>query len=327
MKKALLLSLLLLLSGCSFESILALGEVDKVEVVKKNASISHYRAYFTRTQLKPIKNNQKYIYFYNKNKKDLAILLHRYDAYYLYSLYHPENRTIVIQEKTKKPYNYVKKILRQKGYQETSPSKVNATSRVALRRYKGIKTLLVEIKDYSRLQARYKKAIQSYDARIIQNIKTALPSSFISSYYENYVKKASSEAEHTQLQVIADKLHLDKIDTKASNEKAVQEALAKETPDLPKMPMNPTSASFDYYANEASYFELNTYLNQKNVKDSLSFNQYTQLRQRHARLKEEKILKEGSLETLISLYKSNKNPKYKKRILQLMKKAQEQPNL
>jgi len=35
------------------------------------------------------------------------------------------------------------------------------------------------------------------------------------------------------------------------------------------------------------------------------------------------MLKDGSLEELISSYKTNKNPKYKKRILELMKEAQQ----
>jgi hypothetical protein len=322
MKKALLLSLLLLLNGCSFESILALGEVDKVQVVSKNASVSHYRAYFTRTQLKPIKNNKKYLYFYNKKQKDLAILLHRYDKYYFYSLYHPKKSTMVINANEKIRYNNIRKALSRKGYRETTPSEVAATSKVALRRYKGIKTLLVEIKDYSSLQSKYKTAIRTYDAHKIKSIKTKLPHAFIDIYYQQYAQKASTETEHTQLKIIAKKLNLDEPETKViDEEKEVQEALAKEIPEEPVV-IKP-SVPFNYYMQEASYHELDTYLAKKDTKNTLSFNQYTQLKQRHATLREEQLIKEGSLEELISLYKTNKNPKYKKRILELMKKAQE----
>ena len=324
MKKALLLSLFLLLNGCSFESILALGEVDKVQVVSKNASVSHYRAYFTRTQLKPIKKNQKYLYFYNKKKKDLAILLHRYDKYYLYSLYHPKQSKIVINTNKKTRYRDIKKVLKRKGYRETIPSSVAATSKVALRRYKGIKTLLVEIKDYSALQAKYKTAIKTYNAQKIKHIKTKLPHTFIDDYYKQYAKKASTEAQHTELKTIAKKLNLEEPETKAiDEEKKVQEALAKEVPEEIEEPITQNTIPFDYYAQEASYHELDTYLAKKETRDAISFNQYTQLKQRHSKLQEEQILKEGSLEELISLYKTNKNPKYKKRILELMKKAQE----
>jgi len=323
MKKALLLSLFLMLNSCSFESILALGEVDKVQVVSKNASVSHYRAYFTRTQLKPIQNNHKYLYFYNKKKKDLAILLHRYDKYYLYSLYHPKQSTIVINASKKMRYRAVERSLKKKGYRVTRPSSVAATSKVALRRYKGIKTLLVEIKDYHALQTKYKTAIKSYDATKIKSIKTKLPHTFIDAYYNQYAKKATTDVQQQQLKIIAKKLNLDEPETKAiDEEKKVQEALAKEIPEEIKEPVVESSVPFDYYAQEASYHELDAYLAKKDVRDNLSFNQYTQLKQRHAKLEEEKVLQNGSLEELISLYKTNKNPKYKKRILVLMKEAQ-----
>ena len=319
MKKALLLSLFLLLNGCSFESILALGEVDKVEVVKKNPSVSHYRAYFTRSQLKPIRKNQKYLYFYNKKKKDLAILLHRYDNYYLYSLYHPKIQTKVMHGTS---YYKIKKTLRKKGYTLSYPTLVGATSKVALRRYKGIKTLLVEVHDYSRLQAKYRQAIKTYDASKIKNLKTKLPHALIASYYDNYLQKAKETQQIEQLKLIAKQLNLNKKEnihskeTEAQIDKEVQDALAKEIPKPNK------ELAFNYYAKEASFTELDDYLNDKTTKDALSFNQYTQLKQRHAILNEAKILKEGSLEELISIYKINKDPKYKKRILQLMKKVQ-----
>ena len=323
MKKALLLALFFLLNGCSYESLLALGEVDKVEVVKKNASVSHYRAYFTRTQLKPIKNRQKYLYFFNKQEKDLAILLHRYDDYYLYSIYHPKQQTVLINSSKKTSFNKIKRILHKKGYTPIIPTHIAATTKVALRRYKGIKTLLVEVHDYSRLQAKYKNAIQNYDANKIKNLKTKLPHRLISSYYNIYLQKTKQTDKLAQLQIIAKKLRLhdvQKAHTNALNEeKKVQDALAQEIPEILKV----KAPSFNYYANESSFDELHAYLNDTKSKDALSFNQYTQLKQRHNRLNEAKILKEGSLEELISIYKTNKNPKYKQRILLLMKEAQE----
>jgi len=314
MKKALLLSLLLLLNGCSLESLLALGEVDKVEVVKKNSSVSHYRAYFTRTQLTPIRKNKKYLYFYNKKKKDLAILLHRYDRYYLYSLYHPKQETKVINTSS---YRHIKKALRKQGYRPSSPVFVGATSKVALRRYKGIRTLLVEVYDYSRLQAKYRQAIKTYDASKIKNLKTKLPHVLISTYFKKYEKKAQGEEQKKQLQIISEKLHLNTNETKEVTQEAeVQKALLKEVPETKRSP------SFNYYANAASYQELDAYLANKETKDALSFNQYTQLRARYTQLNEENILKNGSLEELIALYKTNKDPRYKNRILLLMKDVQ-----
>ena len=236
------------------ESIIALGEVDKVQVVKKNASYAQYRAYFTRTQLKPIKENQKYLYFYNKKKKDLAVLLHRYDHYILYSLYHPEAPHMTFKAQKHTRYSHIKKALQKQGYLLSSPHTVGATSKVGLRKYKGIKTLLIEIKDYSALQEKYKKAIRSYDASSILKIKTKLPHVLIDNYFKTYQKKASTDEEKEQLNLIADKLQLH-TETKRSDtdeEDKVQEALAKEVPEaLAPLSDIPENAPFDYYAQEA----------------------------------------------------------------------------
>ena len=328
MQKTLLLLFFFLLNGCSLNSILALGEVDKVQTVKQNTYFSHYRAYFTRSQLKPIKKNQKYLYFYNKKKKDLALLLRRSNKYYLYSLYHPKVGKITINTHKKTRYRDIVKALRRQGYFASSPRAVGATSKVALRRYKGIKTLLVEIKDYRTLQIKYRTAIRTYNASKIEHIKTRLPHTLIANYFNTYRKRATTSVQKEQLARIANKLHLNtpeikqvkqEIEEVIQEEEEVQAVLAKEIPE-PILVEEPSS--FDYYAQEASYYELDNYLTDSVSKDKLSFNQYTQLNKRHAKLKEAKILKEGSLEELISLYKTNKNPKYKSRILELMKEAQ-----
>jgi hypothetical protein len=254
------------LNSCSLENIIALGEVDKVQIVKKNTSYAQYRAYFTRTQLKPIKKNQKYLYFYNKKKKDLAVLLHRNNQYILYSLYHPKapHQTFYAHKHTH--YRDIKKLLRKQGYLLSSPHAVGATSKVGLRKYKGIKTLLIEIKDYSTLQKKYKKAIRSYDASSILKLKSKPPHILIANYFKTYQKKASTDEQKKQLRLIANKLHLHS----------------------PKIQHN-------YEKNKIQNVLTN----------------------------DEQILKESSLEELIAHYKTNKNPKYKQRILELMKEAQQ----
>ena len=321
MQKTLLLLFFFLLNGCSLNSILALGEVDKVQIVKQNTYLTHYRAYFTRSQLKSIKKNKKYIYFYNKKKKDLALLLHRSNKYYLYTLYHPKAGKITINAHKKTRYSDIVKALKRKGYFTSSPHAVGATSKVALRRYKGIKTLLVEIKDYRTLQEKYQIAIRTYNASKIENIKTLLPHVLIANYFKTYSKQATTSVQKEQLKRIANKLHLNEPEIKEviQEEEEVQAVLAKE---IPEPILDEAPVPFDYYAQEASYYELDNYLTDNASKDKLSFNQYTQLNKRHAQLKEAKVLKEGTLEELISLYKTNKNPKYKSRILELMKEAQ-----
>ncbi len=77
---------------------------------------------------------------------------------------------------------------------------------------------------------------------------------------------------------------------------------------------------YSYYLKKASYEELNIYLTKGETKNHLTYNQYNQLKDK---LKEEKLLQDGSLEEVITAYKRNKDPRYKTRSLELMKKAQE----
>jgi hypothetical protein len=50
--------------------------------------------------------------------------------------------------------------------------------------------------------------------------------------------------------------------------------------------------------------------------------QYRTLKRREAFLKDENTLRNGSLEKLIVAYKHNRNPRFKRRIMQLMKEEQ-----
>ncbi len=80
---------------------------------------------------------------------------------------------------------------------------------------------------------------------------------------------------------------------------------------------------YSYYLKEASLDELLAYMSQRHTRNVLSYHQYTMLKRRKKLLTKEKLFNEGSLEELISAYKINKDPKYKKRILTLMKNTQE----
>jgi hypothetical protein len=70
----------------------------------------------------------------------------------------------------------------------------------------------------------------------------------------------------------------------------------------------------------APYEELRSYLSEEDVRENLTYNQYRKLKER---LEEEELLREGSLEELIAAYKENKDPRYKAKILLLMKKVHE----
>jgi len=323
MQKILLLLFFFLLNGCALNYPFSADEVDKVYVVKHDSYVKYHRAYFTRTNLKPMQNGKKYLYLYHAKKKDLAILLHRKNQFRLYSLTYPDKKEIIFNANHKTKYYTVLKRLKRKGYRLTSPLKVGYTSNVAQRRYKGIKTLLVEVEDYSRLQEMYKKAIKTYDAKNTKSIKTKLPKEFISSYYKQYHKRAKTQKQLEQLQIIAIKLELDSAKAVAQTTKEVpEEEKVPKKVKVVKVIKKPRKATkpYSYYLERASYNELNTYLSRGGAIDHLTYNQYNKLKDK---LKEEKLLEDGSLEEVIAAYKKNKDPRYKTRSLLLMKKAQE----
>jgi tetratricopeptide (TPR) repeat protein len=159
---------------------------------------------------------------------------------YLYSLYHPKVRKITINAHKKARYRDIARALRRKGYIASSPRAVGALSKVALRRYKGIKTLLVEIKDYRTLQIKYRTAIRTYNASKIEHIKTLLPHTLIANYFNTYRKRATTNIQKEQLKRIANKLHLNTPAIKQvkqemkqviQEEEEVQAVLAQEVPE------------------------------------------------------------------------------------------------
>lgn len=299
MHKVVLFLFFLLLNGCALSKLNVTDEVDKVTVVRYKPYMKHYRAYFTRTDLKVIKDDKKYLYLYNEKENELGILLHRENQYILYNFSNPEHPALALNVSPKTKFTYALKRFKRKGFNTiTSLAEMGYKASVLPRRYKGVKTLLVEVQEYSRLQDLYRQAIQTYNADKIKNIRTTLPKPMIYNYYTHYENLATTQVQMEQLQIIAKKLNLKTT------------ALQKQVP-------------YDYYLKDASFEELSSYLSQRTTRNSHSYQQYKMLKRRKKVLKEEKLFNEGSLEDLITAYKINKNQKYKERIMTLMKEAQE----
>ena len=318
MQKILLILFIFLISGCSIDGLIVWGEINKVQVVKQNTYIKHYRAYFQRTHLQSIRHGKKYLYFYNKKTRDLAILLHPKNKYMLYSFSHP-NTVIKIPSDRKHRYYHMIKVLKRKGYRITSPHAVGYTAKVSLRRYKKVKTLLVEVKNYQHLQDIYIKAIRTYNAGKIRNIKTRLPKVLIEPYYKTYKARASTQEQKNQLNIIARKLHLQQ--SVSSKEEIMQKENTQSKTSIDTKE-NTTKELYSYYLNHASYYELNNYLSTSEAKNALSYTQYHTLKRKNSQLQEEDLLQNGSLEKLITAYKNNKDPRYKSKIMQRIKEIQ-----
>lgn len=295
MRTVVLFFFLVLLNGCSLNRLYVPGEINKVTAVEYTPYMKHHRAYFTRTELETIKEDQKYLYLYDKKKKHLGILLHRKNEYILYNLSNPEQPALTLHTDPKTSYTHVLKSLKRQGFAPVdSLYDVGVIASVAPRRYKGVKTLLVEVQDYSHLQDLYQQAIRRYNADGVKSIQTKLPKQLIYEYFRRYENRARTQKQLAQLQIIAQKLQI----------KTREEI-------------------YTYYLHEAPLDALSAYLSQKETKASLSTRQYTLLKRRKKSLQEAKLFYEGSLEDLIAAYKINKDPKYKKRILSLIKEKQE----
>jgi len=295
------------------------GELDKVHVVKSNSYVKYYRAYFQRSHLQTIQKGQKYLFFYNKQTKDLAILLHPKNKYVLYSFSHP-NLVIKINSDRKHGYRHMLKVLKRKGYRVTSPHSVGYTTHIALRRYKKVKTILVEVKDYQHLQSLYKKAIRTYNAKGIKHIKTRLPKVLIDSYFTKYKAQATTWEQLKQLEIIASKLRLNE---PASSKEEIPQKKEIETETTTDTDKHNIEQLYTYYLKSASYYELNNFLSTSDAKINLDTIQYNHLKTRNNQLKEKNLLENGSLEELIEAYKKDKSPKYKKKIMERIKEIQQ----
>ena len=314
MQKILIFLFLFFLSGCSIDSLMVWGELNKVHVVKSTSYVKHYRAYFQRSHLHTIHHGRKYLYFYNKRTKDLAIVLHPNGKYILYSFSHP-NLTINIRSSRKHGYYHMVKVLRHKGYRIATPHTLGYTTHIALRKYKKVKTYRVEVRDYRHLQNLYRKAIKNYDASGIQKIRTRLPKRLIKNYYHTYKAQATTEEQLKQLKIIASKLKM--------NSSAAPAAVQESLPPVEKPAKERDENIYRYYMQDASPYELENYLSTAEAKSTLTPKQYLVLKKRNSRLKEEKLLREGSLEALITAYKKDNNPRYKTKIMQRIKEIQQ----
>jgi len=334
MIKVFLIVTMFLFSGCSFDSLIALTQVDKVQMVKKNSSMKHYRAYFTRADLKSITRGKKYLFFYNKRKKDLAILLRKKNNYTLYSIFHAHKVVSRIRGSRKTRYWHIRKALRKQGYRPTSPEKVGATVSVTYKRYKGIKTLRIDVRDYRLLQSKYRRALRTYNTRYVRGVRTSLPKRLIAYEYRRAKSRARTAKQKRACRILGERLHfLQTRKTKSKKKEVVKEV--KVTPVEEEAPVEdevddvevievpaPPVEDFNFYLHKASYKKLNHYLQTTEAKNELTYSQYKQLSKRNATLKEQDLLKNGSLETLIKAYKQNKKPAFKRRIMVLMKEAQ-----
>lgn len=319
MRNIVLAFMLFFLSGCSLNQLLLSEEIDKVNVVKYQKYLKQHRAYFKRDNLQFVTRNSKYLFVYHAKKNELGILLRRHNTYTLYNFTNPDKANITLTSKKALPYKKLLKHFALAGYKPANLNHLGYISKVALRKYKGVRTLMVETKDYRQLKQRYEQAIRSYQSKSVMSIKTHLPKKLIYSYFTKYENRAKTPAQRTQLQHIADKLRFQDKNIDIQEEDSSEEVVGEEI----YSPNTDNTKGYDYYLHRAPVNELQRYLAKTNTRFSLTHIKYQALQAHFTKIKEESLFNEGSLEELIAAYKVNKDPKYKKRIMVLMKETQE----
>ena len=300
MKKALLFTLLLFFHGCSINQLFLSDEIDTITTVQQSRFVRHNRAYFSRANLLPLSGKKPFLLLTHKKRHDLGVLLHRGNTYLLYRFFSPSTPPV----RFKVNHRQLLKKLARYGYTPLgNPENKGYIVHSGPRRYKGVKTYLIDITDYSKLKTRYQDAIRNYRSDMLSGIHDRLPKQLIEPYLRHYSQQADTEEKKKEIARIAEKLHIS-LDQKNAP---------------PSLLPNSDQPSYHYYRYRASMYELGNYLNSPQSRAALTPAQYTILQHRLSTLQQEKLLHEGSLETLIAAYEENHDPRFKRRIMELLK--------
>ena len=320
MKKLLLLVTLFIFSGCSVNQLFLYDEIDKVHIVNYSSYVKERRAYFTREGLLPIRHGKKYLFLYHPKSRHLYVLLRKRRYFLLYDM------SAANREPKKFTTSSTRKVLRKlRRYGYRTPkniTKLGYVVRTGLRRYKGVKTLMIDVKDYRTLKRRYEEAIRTYNPSKVSGIRTPLPKKMILSYFTSYYKKARTPQQKAALQKIARKLRLG-IATKTNGTPQVQEEPQQTQPEKSEQP-ELIEPLFPYYLKQAPIDELEEYLDTTQSHSELTRGERSLLEHRLEKMKKEKLIAEAPLERLIEAYKRNQDPAFKKHILARIKELRAQ---
>jgi hypothetical protein len=272
-------------------------EIDRVNIVKYTSHIKEHRAYFTREGLLPVAHHKKYLFLYHHKRQHLYVLLKKKHYFLLYNMTEPN------REPKKLTYTSIRKLLhalKKAGYQQPKDLEyLGFVIHTGFRRYKGVKTIMIDVKDYRPLKKQYEQAIRTYNASKLSGVHTSLPKKMILPYFTRYYNRAQTPKQKEALRKIAKKLNVG----------------ITEQPDEPDL----IQPLFPYYLHQASLSELDTYLQTKQSKEELTYGEYSLLEHHLEGMKRKKLLEEASLETLIEEYQKNPDPEFKKHILSRIK--------
>ena len=298
--------LVFLLGGCQIPDFTAAFKLNTFHIVSYGNDVRHYRAYFLRKNLTFLPNGRRTLLAVHTKTQSPAIVIRRkgYDEVYDMATY----RHIAFREKASKhrTLRTLQRFLARRGYRIVNTRNFGVHLTTGPRKYRGYKTWLIDLKDYSRLKRRYLQALRHNPCRLKQ--LKPIPADLIKKELRLAVSKRLNVSDRTCLYESAKRLHI-----------SLPSPQKKPTPDR----QNP---SFSYYISHASEKELRTLLHTKTYKTRFSTFQQRALRQRLRQLEHDRLLKHGSLEELFAAYKHNKDPRIKQRIMQLLEQRQSNEN-
>jgi hypothetical protein len=273
-------------------------EIDRVNIVKYTSYTKEHRAYFTREGLMPVVHGKKYLFLYHPKHQNLYVLLRKKHQCLLYNMSVPNTGP---KKYTCTSTRKLIHALQKAGYKQPGDlERLGFVIRTGFRRYKGIKTIMIDVKDYRPLKKEYEQAIRTYNASKLSGIHTSLPKKMILPYFTRYYNRAQTPKQKEALRKIAKKLNI-----------GISEQ-PDEQPDL-------IQPLFPYYLHQASFSELDAYLQTAQSKEELGYGERSLLEHRLEEMKRKKLLEEASLERLIEEYKKNPDPEFKKNILSRIK--------
>jgi len=293
----------LVIEGCQTPPLWTSSELNTFQVVSYGYDVRHYRAYFTRADLSLLPNKKRTMFFEHTKHHTLAVLLRRRNRYELYDMSDPSHPKIRFETPKPLSLSALYRRLRRYGYRPANLQKLGIQVAIAPRRYRGVKTWMIEIEDFSRLKKRYLKAIKLGQSALVRRLKP-IPAVLIAPELRAAFIAARTPKKRKALIRIARRLRIN----------------LPETSHPAQTSQSSSPHRFEYYLKRASESELRKILNTSTEKTKINSVQRRALRQRLHQLERDRLLKKGSLDELIDAYRREKDPLLKRRIMELLEK-------
>ena len=158
--------------------------------------MKEHRAYFTRDGLLPLSHKKKYLFLFHPKHHHLYVLFKKRDYYLLYNLSVPKREPQKLKASSTRN---ILRLLRKYGYRYPNDlKKLGFVVHTGLRRYKGVKTIMIDVKYYRSKTLKQPKVLQeNTDSTVLETTQKPEEHELIQPLFPYYLQQASlSELEH-----------------------------------------------------------------------------------------------------------------------------------